>query len=234
MKKMTVLSTLLDFLFPRYCTVCGKRLEWDEDVICLLCNAMLPRTEYWTTPYDNPVAQLFWGKIPIEKAIAFCHFKSQTDDAQIIYDMKYHNRQDVAKQMGEMIATEVGESGFFDDIDCIVPVPLSLKRRMKRGYNQCELLAEGISNVTGLPVLPYVVVRKRFDSSQTHLTQWERERNVENVFELKDAEEIKGKHVLLVDDVITTGATTLSCARQLLQAEEARISILSIGFAGRK
>ena len=103
MKKMTVLSTLLDFLFPRYCTVCGKRLEWDEDVICLLCNAMLPRTEYWTTPYDNPVAQLFWGKIPIEKAIAFCHFKSQTDDAQIIYDMKYHNRQDIAMQMDEKV-----------------------------------------------------------------------------------------------------------------------------------
>lgn len=234
MKKMTVLSTLLDFLFPRHCAVCGKRLEWDEDVMCLLCNAALPRTEYWTTPYDNPVAQLFWGKIPIEKAIAYYHFKSQTGDAQIIYDIKYHNRQDMARQMGEMMAREVGESGFFDDIDCIIPVPLSLKRRMERGYNQCEVLAKGMGKVTGLPVLPYVVIRKRFDGSQTHLTRWEREKNVEDVFELKDAEEIRGKHVLLVDDVITTGATTLSCATQLLKTEGSRISILSIGYAGKR
>ena len=226
-----MLSSLLDFFFPRMCPVCGNRLELDEHPLCLRCNMDMPRTMFWEHPYDNPLARMYWGKIPVEKAAAYFYFVPKAGTAQMVYGAKYHGRGNIAIELGEMLADEM--KGFFDDFDCIVPVPVTIKRKMKRGYNQSDMIAQGISNVTGIPIERHTVIRRHFDKSQTHLTRDERIQNVDDVFVLKDADSVKGKHVLLVDDVITTGATTISCAKQILKAENVKISILSLGFASR-
>lgn len=223
-------NKFLDFFFPRMCPVCGNRLELDERPLCLKCNIGLPRTLFWEHPYDNPMARMYWGKIPVERVAAYFYFKPKSGPASLVYDVKYHGRANIAVELGEMIADEM--EGFFDGVDCIVPLPISIRRRIKRGYNQSEMVARGISNILKIPVEKHAVIRKRFVRSQTHLTREERQENVTDVFQLKDADALCGKHVLLIDDVITTGATTISCAEQILKAQGVKVSILSLGYAG--
>lgn len=187
---------------------------------------------FWDTPYDNQLVKMYWGKIPVEKAAAYFYYRPQSGPAHLVYDAKYHGSRDVATEMGEMMADEMGD--FFDGIDCIMPLPLSISRRLHRGYNQSEMLARGVSKVTGLPIVRYAVIRKQFGKSQTSLTRMEREENVRDVFELKDGDMLKGKHVLIIDDIITTGATTLACAEEVIKAEDTKVSFLSLGFAGHR
>ena len=207
-----MLSSLLDFIFPRQCPICGNRLELDERPLCLKCNMDIPRTMFWEHPYDNPLARMYWGKIPVEKAVAYFYFAPKAGTALMVYGAKYHGRADIVMDLGKMLADEM--NGFFDDIDCIIPVPISIRRMMQRSYNQSDMIARGISKVTGLPIERHAVIRRHFDKSQTHLTRDERIKNV--------------------DDVITTGATTISCANQILKAENVKISILSLGYASKQ
>ena len=130
-----------------------------------------------------------------------------------------------------MLATEIKSAGFFDGIDGIVPVPLAKKRQRQRGYNQSEEIAQGISEITGLPIYKKVVKRISFKGSQTNKGRWDRQENVERVFDLIDAEAVSNKHLLLIDDVVTTGATCIACAKVLCQSANVRITILSLGFA---
>ena len=133
--------------------------------------------------------------------------------------------------MGRLMAREFLSSGFFDGIDAIIPVPLAPKRQRQRGYNQSEQLAHGISEITGLPIYNKVVRRVSFKGSQTNRGRWERNENVAHVFELRDAAAISGRHLLLVDDVVTTGATLIACAQELAQAGSIKVSVLALGFA---
>ena len=133
--------------------------------------------------------------------------------------------------MGRMMAKELMRSGLYEGIDAIVPVPLAKKRERERGYNQSLELAKGVSEVTGLPIADKVVVRTKFVGSQTQRGRWERNENVENVFELVDGDSINGKHLLLIDDVVTTGATIIACAQEVQKASNVRISVLALGFA---
>lgn len=226
-------GTYLDFFFPRYCPMCGKRLQRDEELVCLHCNIHLPRTGYFSKFDDNPALRLFLSEPRIKRAAALMYHGTGTDSAQIVYSMKYHGSYSACRKMGRLIAYEAEQSGFFDGIDYIIPIPLTRERECHRGYNQTYHIAKGVSDVTGIKVLRSVLLRKDFTESQTRLTVSERYRNVENAFQLRDAETIKGKHVLLLDDVITTGATTMASARQLLKAEDTVVSIVSVGFAGR-
>jgi ComF family protein len=187
---------------------------------------------FWEHPYDNPLARMYWGKIPVEKAVAYFYFAPKAGTALMVYGAKYHGRADIVMDLGKMLADEM--NGFFDDIDDIIPVPISIRRMMQRSYNQSDMIARGISKVTGLPIERHAVIRRHFDKSQTHLTRDERIKNVDAVFVLKDADALRGKHVLRVDDVITTGATTISCANQILKAENVKISILSLGYASKQ
>ena len=167
-----MLSSLLDFFFPRMCPACGKRLELDEHPLCLRCNVDIPRTMFWEQPYDNPLARMYWGKIPVEKVVAYFYFTPQSAQARLVYGAKYHGRAGIAIELGEMLVDEM--KGFFDDIDRIIPLPVSIRRRMMRGYNQSEMIVRGISEATGIPIERHVVIRKSFDRSQTHLTREER------------------------------------------------------------
>lgn len=222
---------LLDLISPRLCVVCGQRLTVSEDVICTKCNLHLPRTDFHQDPYENEMAKLFWHQIPIERATALFYYESHAETANILYELKYKDHPEVGEVMGRLMAKELQASVFFDGIDGIVPIPLARKRQRQRGYNQSMEIARGISAITSLPIYNKVVRRKAFEGSQTNKGRWERNENVEGVFELKDASAIQGKHLLMVDDVVTTGATVIACVQELCKADNVRVSVLALGIS---
>ena len=177
------------------------------------------------------MAKLFWGQIAIEKATALFYYEPHAETANILYELKYKNHPEIGVVMGRMMAKELMNSGLFEDIDALVPVPLARKRERQRGYNQSLELAKGISEVTRLPIADKVVRRTKFEGSQTQRGRWERNENVEDVFELIDGNGISGKHLLLIDDVVTTGATIIACAQEMQKASNVKISVLALGFA---
>lgn len=224
-----MISALLDFISPRGCRMCGNRLALTENEICTVCNWQLPRTDHPTTPYDNPMARLFWGRFPLEKAAAWMYYQPSNPQCKLVYDIKYYGQDELAFYLGQLVAREFQAHDFFDDIDMIVPMPLTFLRRLKRGYNQAERIARGVSDVTGIPVAK-PVKRVKFVNSQTRLSSFERAENVKDAFRLKAPEALNGKHILIVDDVVTTGATVSSCAMELCKAGDMKVSILSLGF----
>lgn len=221
---------LINLVAPKQCVMCGCRLAVGEDVVCTSCNLDLPRTNYHEKPYDNEMAKLFWGRMPVEKADALFFYRARSASSRIVYSMKYLGHPEVGELMGRMAAVEFAKSGFFDDVDLIVPVPLAKKRQRARGYNQSMEIARGVSEITRLPIVADAVVRKSFNGSQTEMNRWQRNENVEDVFTLKDGSRIEGRHVLIVDDVVTTGATVISCANELRRCGDVKFSVMSLGF----
>jgi ComF family protein len=176
------------------------------------------------------MARLFWGKFPIEGAVALFFYEPHSEACNPIYDLKYHGCTEVGNELGSLLAHYCTEHGCLTGVDAIVPVPLTRRRQRHRGYNQSMEIARGISQLTGLPIYNKVLRRTVFKGSQTQKDAWQRMQNVEDAFLLTDAAAVRGKHLLLVDDVVTTGATVSACARQLCLAGDVRISILSLGF----
>lgn len=224
-------TRLLDLISPRLCVVCGSRLSVSEEVICGKCNLHLPRTAFHRDPYENILAKTFWGQIPIQRATALFYYEAHAETAGILYELKYKSHPEIGEVLGRMMAREIQGSGFFDGIDAIVPIPLARKRERQRGYNQSMELARGVSEVTGLPIYNKVARRTVFEGRQTSKGRWERNENVENVFELTDAEALHGCHLLIIDDVVTTGATVIACAKELSKAGDVKVSVLALGFA---
>jgi len=227
-------SRLVDLIAPRACVVCGGRLGIHEFFLCGSCNLQLPRTNYADNPYENDMARLFWGQLPVERCAALFFYQGGSGPSQILYELKYKNHPEIGEFFGRMIAEEWDETGFFEGIDLIVPVPLAKERQRQRGYNQSLHIARGIGSVTRLPIVTNAMSRKQFVESQTQKDRWQRNENVEGCFRLNDGSALKGRHVLLVDDVVTTGATICSCGREMLKAGDVRFSILTIGFAKSK
>lgn len=190
----------------------------------------LPRTYYYRDIYENEMAKLFWGRMPVERAVAMIYYEPHSEVCRIVYSLKYFGHDEVGRFIGRMMAMELLRGSFFEGIDLIVPVPLSKKRHRSRGYNQSAEIAKGISILTGIPVANNVVTREVFHDSQTQKHRWQRLDNVENVFRLKPGADVSGKHILIVDDVITTGSTIISCAKEIMKGGDARFSVLSFGY----
>jgi ComF family protein len=195
-----------------------------------MCNINLPRTDYHLRK-DNPVEKMFWGKIPLERATSFFFYRKGSDFRQILHQLKYGGQKGIGAIMGRYMAAELLESGFFEGVDVILPVPLHKKKQQIRGYNQSEWIARGIAAVTGISIDTESVVRRKNTETQTRKSFLERWENVEGIFELNHAESLIGKHILIVDDVLTTGATTVECASCLTDIEGIRISILTLAMA---
>lgn len=224
-------TRLLDLISPRCCVVCGRRLSITEEVICLVCNRHLPRTGFQKDPYENEMVKMFWHLIPVEKAAALFFYEPHSEVCNIVYELKYNDYPEVGELMGRMMAKEFEESHFFEGIDVIIPIPLAKKRQRQRGYNQSEEIAKGIHEATGIPINKKAVRREHFTASQTNLSRWERLGNVEDLFQpTAEAGQLQGKHVLLIDDVVTTGATVLACASCLKNIPGIRFSVLSLGY----
>lgn len=228
---VTTFREIVDFLIPRTCAACGGRLAVGEEVLCAMCSFDMPRTYHCLKPSDNELAQLFWIQIPVERAAALFYYRAHTQTSRIIYRLKYFDRPDVGEQMGRAAASEFMQNNFFDGIDLIVPVPLTRERKRERGYNQSEMIARGVHGVTGIPVAADVLSRSTFKESQTKKDRWERMDNVEDVFTCTCADKVRGRHVLIIDDVITTGATIVGCATVLVRAGAEKISVMSLGYA---
>ena len=231
---ISLLARLIDTLAPRSCTMCGGRLTVTEEVMCACCNHRLPRTYYSKSGYDNKLVRLFWGRIPIEKGAAFFFYKAHSDTSRLIYSLKYDKHPEIGEALGRIVAAEFAQDRFFDEITAVVPVPLARQRERERGYNQSEEIARGISSETGLPVLEKVLERISFHGSQTQKGRWERNENVEKAFRLIDSSALNNQHLLLVDDVITSGATLVAAAKELLKATNVKISVFSLGFANNE
>lgn len=202
-----------------------------EEVLCVRCQADLPRVR--TISFEeNDIARIFWGLVPIEKGISFFHYTPHSPYSRILFELKYHNHPEVGKTMGRMMAEELKATSFFDGIDLIVPIPLSRKKKRQRGYNQSDWIAWGISEATGIPTDTTSVVRTKSNPSQTTLDHRQRRENVRDIFAVRHPENLESHHILLVDDVITTGATMLSCAETIARACRVRFSVLSLAWAG--
>ena len=228
---MQIINDVLNLLLPRRCIMCGNRLTVKEKSICTPCYLHLPFTNYHTVEH-SPLEKIFWEQFPIERATSFFHYDGN-EARHIIHSLKYNNHPDVGYNLSKIYAKELQEYGFFKDIDCIIPVPLHWKRRMKRHYNQSFYIAKGISKVTGIPIYNNVVKRIINNPSQTRMNNSERQNNVDSVFLLKNKHIIANKHILLVDDVTTTGATITSCAKELSKAPNTRISVLTLALGGK-
>lgn len=227
---MKWISDLLDIIFPRRCCVCGELLSSQEQDICLNCLYALPKVE----PHVSAeIEKIFWGKIDIERAASFIYYHKGSPYNNIIHALKYKGRPWTGMLFAGMAAAELNEKGFFDGIDAIIPVPLSRKKRRKRGYNQCDYIADGISQATGIPVLKDIVERNISNETQTDKSRDERWENVKGIFTLKKPELLEGKHILLVDDILTTGATLASCASAIQACCNCRTSIFTLGYTSQ-
>ncbi len=224
-------SSVLDFFFPRYCLCCRQRLSLHEELLCCSCLINMPKVRH-SSYTDNELTHIFWGLIPIEKGTALFHYTKNSPYSRILFALKYNNHPEVGTFMGRIIAEEFLPKRFFEDVDLIVPVPLSTEKLRKRGYNQSERIAKGLSEITGLEVNAHCIKRVISNPSQTTLTEAQRRTNVQNIFKVTEPKALSNKHILLIDDVTTTGATLLSCAETIAKEVPVRISIITLGWAG--
>ena len=232
---LRLLRQLLDIAAPRLCSACGRRLNDGEEVFCATCMIRLPRTDFLAHPYDNEMAQTFWGRVShFEKAYAFVYHQPHSESARAVYQIKYFGMADTGIDIGEIMGRQMKAAGFTDDIDIILPVPLTKERKRQRGFNQSEMIAQGISDATGIKVAKDIVKRVSFHGSQTRRDRQDRADNVENAFCLASGKRVTGKHVLIVDDIVTTGATIVAMAQQITLQPGVKVSVAAIGFAGER
>ena len=224
---MKWISDLIDLIFPRTCVVCGELLSPQEKDICINCLSTLPKIE---KIHLDEIEKSFWGKVEIERATSFMYYHKNSPYNNLIHRLKYKNRPDTGDRLAFLAAKEIAESGFFDDIDAIVPLPLSKRKMRQRGYNQCDYIAKGLSRATGIPVIKNAVKRLKSNETQTHKSRDERWQNVEGIFALSDAALLDGKHILLIDDILTTGATLASCAKSIQEGCQCKISIFTLAY----
>lgn len=216
-------------IFPRYCAACGDALYTNEKILCMGCHAELPRTGFHHDA-ENEVAQIFWGRVPAEHVTSFMYFAKGSRFQQILHELKYNGQKEIGITMGRMFGGELKNTPF-STADMLIPVPLHPSKLKARGYNQSELIAAGISEILHLPLETNLISRAFDTRSQTHKSKYERWENVKDIFRCENPEALKNKHVILVDDVITTGATLEACSSCLLQVEGIKISLVSLAFA---
>lgn len=228
--RMGIWNDIRDLFFPRTCLICGNRLAMEEEHLCFQCMVGLPRTQMHQKK-ENEVEKSFWGKLPIERASSFLYYAKGGNVRRLMYEIKYYGNSKLAFFLGCCMAEELKSSGFFEGIDYIVPVPLSARKQKKRGYNQSELLADGIASILGIPVEKNVLVKRQDTETQTRKGNYERWINVKDAFVCADRVLLENKHVLLVDDVMTTGATIVACSDGLADVVGLRISVLTLALA---
>ena len=220
----------IGLLFPRTCCACGAYLSQQEDILCIACEYELPQTNFHLTE-DNPVARRFWGRVDVKNATALYNFSKGGKVQHLIHQLKFKGKKEAGLFLGRKLGRQLVASPLYKDIDLVVPLPLHKKRLRQRGYNQCDLFAQGIAEALGTQWQPNVLVRSDFTTSQTKKGRIERWENVKDLFTLNKGFSIEGKNILLVDDVITTGATLEACATALLQANGATVSVATIAMA---
>jgi len=225
-----LLKAFVSLFYPNLCVICRKPFVADENYFCLECFLKLPKTNYHLNP-DNQASDRFAGKIPLAKAASYLYYNKGGIAPNLIAEIKYRDNRNLGEWMGALLSKEWFSSDFFQDIDYLVPVPLHPSKERKRGFNQAEMIALGIARVTGIPIDTKNVFRKEANTTQTKKGLFERWKNTKDLFEVKNLDFFKNKHVLIVDDVLTTGSTLEAVAQSILKAGGVKISLLSLAIA---
>ncbi|WP_026897767.1 ComF family protein [Daejeonella oryzae] len=216
--------------FPDLCTACGKNLFKHERVICTDCIYHLPYTNFHQDS-ENRVAKQLWGRFSFVQASAFVYFQKGNKVQNMMHQLKYNKRPETGFRLGELYAHDLKRTDQWQIPDLIIPVPLHPKKKIKRGYNQSEFIANGLSSVLEVPVSANTLIRASDTATQTKKSRFSRFENMQEAFSISHPELLIDKHILLVDDVITTGATLEACSLVLLKLQKIRISIATIAFA---
>ena len=227
---MIWISDFISLIFPKICAGCGNSLWKDENVICRFCEYHLPKTNFHSDP-DNPVSRLFWGRADIECATAFFYFNKGNNVQRMVHQLKYKGRKDIGIWLGAQYGMLLREAASFNTIEAIIPVPLHKKKYMQRGFNQSEQFAIGLAGSMNIPVDTRLLIRIKDTETQTRKSRFSRYQNVREIFTTRNPDSWRGMHLMLVDDVITTGATLESCVLALSEIPGVRISIACIATA---
>lgn len=228
---MSPLKDVLQVLFPTTCASCGRVLVAGERQVCIDCLMDMEATFFGSMP-DNAAERLLAGRVHLEAGTSIYHFRMGNTVRRVVHAMKFNGNVELCRMMGRQMGLELLRSARFDDVDVMVPVPLHWVRRLVRGYNQSELLCRGIAEVMPRKVNTTALVRHRYTHKQSKQRGGRRGDNVFGAFRVKKADELAGKHVLIVDDVLTTGATVSACADALAAVPGIRLSVATFSIAG--
>ncbi|MGX5818302.1 ComF family protein [Chitinophaga lutea] len=227
-----MIHPLLHLFYPQVCASCGRDLARREAALCVRCDLRLPVTGFASLP-DNPVEKIFWGRAPLRHAMAGYYFGRLAAMQRLVHLFKYRGRKDIARFLGQRIGSMLHEAGRWGEAELLVPVPLSRQKLARRGYNQAALLADAIGSVLQRPVAAHGLLRLHNSGSQTKRNREARWENVAAEFRPASGGALKGRHVLLIDDVLTTGATLEACARAALEGGAAAVSVCALAVAKR-
>lgn len=225
----SLLSDFSHLFFPHVCIGCGSDILDDKHQLCLRCISELPVTNFFSQP-GNPVEKTFYGRMQVRNGGSGYFFTKDSLLQTLIYELKYKGNKDIGNYLGQLLGKFLVYNNRFEDVDVLVPLPLNPKREKKRGYNQAAALCAGIATVWKKPIIDKAVVRKVYTETQTRrgrITRWE---NMEGVFAVADDSALKNKHILLVDDVITTGASLEACGSEILKVAGTTLSIATLAY----
>jgi ComF family protein len=222
-------NDFISLLYPNLCTCCNSPLFKGEKEICIKCKSSLPYTKFHLDE-ENAVSQLFWGRVEISYATAYFVFRKGSRFQKILHKIKYQNGQSLGLELGKSFGFELLNTPFAE-ADLICPVPLHPKKLSQRGYNQSEILARGISESLKIPLELHVLKRVVQNPTQTKKSRFERWNNVDGIFETFNNHQIENKHVLLIDDVVTTGSTLEACATSILKIKNTKVSVAVLAMA---
>ena len=224
-------ESFLHLLFPHVCSGCGSDLLSEVSVLCMRCIDAMPETNFEIHP-DNPVEKKFWGRLPLLGATAQYYFTKESLIQNLMHQVKYKGNKNLGLQLGRMMGESLEKSHRFD-VDALIPLPLFPAKEKRRGFNQATILCNGMAEHMNIPVLDDVIIRPQYTETQTKKGRIERWLNMEGKFILKNPNAIHNKHILLVDDVVTTRATLEACGSELLKAQNVRLGLATLYYASR-
>jgi ComF family protein len=229
---MALINDFMSLIYPRHCEACGTNLLKHEEFICNLCLINLPKSNYHSNT-DNELSYVFAGRIPLQHALCFYLFEKSGRVQKLLHAIKYQNQKELAEYLGKLYAKDLKQNKILKDVEVVLPIPLHSKKLKLRGYNQSEWFAKGIASELDLKIDTTSLKKSNATNTQTNKKKFERWENVEGVFELENKAALVNKHVLIIDDVITTGATIEAAWQVLKDVEGIKISVLSLAFAAK-
>jgi ComF family protein len=224
------IQAFFELFFPRLCKLCYNHLYEHEEELCHQCLRHLPRSGFELVK-DNPVHQMFWGRAHFEKACALYYYRKGENIQDLMHQLKYRGHRELGKVLGKQLGQVLLTSGFLNGIEVLMPVPLHPRKLHQRGFNQAEQIALGMSEASAITVNSSCLYRTVYTSSQTRKGRYERWQNVSQIFALQQPDLLSGKHVLLIDDVVTTGSTLEACYEALKSVPDIQVSVATLGYA---